>query len=135
YIAEPLLAGIHAGDVDRLSMRALFPRLADAESRAGSVIKAFRRDRGHADADGPFRSFPNGLGELVDRLVSVLPQDSVHLRSKAIRVDEGDGFTVHLENAASIRARAVILAIPAFAIADLLRPLDAELSSDCEIGR
>ena len=44
YIAEPLLAGIHAGDVERLSMRALFPRLIEAEARAGSVIKAFRRE-------------------------------------------------------------------------------------------
>ena len=26
YLAEPLLAGIHAGDVDRLSLQALFPR-------------------------------------------------------------------------------------------------------------
>ena len=30
FVAEPLLAGIHAGDVDRLSMRSLFPRLVDA---------------------------------------------------------------------------------------------------------
>ena len=37
YLAEPLLAGIHAGDVDRLSMRALFPRLLDAERQSGSV--------------------------------------------------------------------------------------------------
>ena len=48
YIAEPLLAGIHAGDVERLSVRALFPRLVDAEARAGSVMKAFRRERGAA---------------------------------------------------------------------------------------
>ena len=48
YIAEPLLAGIHAGDAERLSMRALFPRLLDAEARAGSVIKAFRREHGAA---------------------------------------------------------------------------------------
>ena len=32
YIAEPLLAGIHAGDVERLSMRALFPRFVEAEA-------------------------------------------------------------------------------------------------------
>ena len=30
YLAEPLLAGIHAGDVNRLSMRALFPRFLEA---------------------------------------------------------------------------------------------------------
>ena len=29
YLAEPLLAGIHAGDVHRLSMRALFPRFLE----------------------------------------------------------------------------------------------------------
>src|SRR5207244_10210354 len=31
YLAEPLLAGIHAGHVERLSIRALFPRFVDAE--------------------------------------------------------------------------------------------------------
>jgi DNA-binding LytR/AlgR family response regulator len=41
YLAEPLLAGIHAGDVDRLSVRALFPRLVDAERTHGSLLRAF----------------------------------------------------------------------------------------------
>src|SRR6185369_10847681 len=43
YLAEPLLAGIHAGDVDRLSLGALFPRFADAEKKHGSLLRAFRR--------------------------------------------------------------------------------------------
>src|SRR5262249_48729595 len=42
YLAEPLLAGIHAGDVDRLSMKALFPRLVEAEEKHGSLLRAFR---------------------------------------------------------------------------------------------
>jgi oxygen-dependent protoporphyrinogen oxidase len=42
YLAEPLLAGIHAGDVDRLSIRALFPRFVEAERTHGSLLKAFR---------------------------------------------------------------------------------------------
>jgi protoporphyrinogen/coproporphyrinogen III oxidase len=45
YLAEPLLAGIHAGDVNRLSMPALFPRLVEAEREHGSLIRAFRRSR------------------------------------------------------------------------------------------
>ena len=62
YIAEPLLAGIHAGDVERLSMRALFPRLVEAEARAGSVIRAFRRERGHASMrTACFGRFPTAL--------------------------------------------------------------------------
>src|SRR5438034_7446855 len=43
YLAEPLLAGIHAGDVDRLSLQALFPRFVDAERRFGSLLRAFHR--------------------------------------------------------------------------------------------
>ena len=53
YLAEPLLAGIHAGDVDRLSVRALFPRLVDAERKHGSLLRAFRRPvRRSPGADG-----------------------------------------------------------------------------------
>jgi oxygen-dependent protoporphyrinogen oxidase len=131
YIAEPLLAGIHAGDVERLSMRALFPRLVEAEASAGSVIRAFRRMRGPHNADGVFRSFPNGLGELVDGLIRAVPKESVSLGSAVTRIDEANGFTVHIDGRPSVHAKAVIVAAPAFAAAELLRSLDAELASAC----
>jgi oxygen-dependent protoporphyrinogen oxidase len=132
YIAEPLLAGIHAGDVERLSMRALFPRLIDAEATTGSVIKAFRRERGPRNADGVFRSFPNGLGELVDGLMRAVPKDSVRLGWNVTRVETGDGFTLHADDQPAVRAHAVILAIPGFAAAALVRPLDDDLASACD---
>lgn len=131
YIAEPLLAGIHAGDVERLSMRALFPRLVDAEARAGSVIKAFRREPRPVNSDGVFRSFPNGIEELIDGLMKAVPKESVRCFADVTRIDERDGFTIHVAGRPSIRARAVILAIPAFAAAELVRPFDAELSAAC----
>jgi len=37
-IAEPLLAGIHAGDPDRLSLRATLPQFAELERKYGSLI-------------------------------------------------------------------------------------------------
>jgi oxygen-dependent protoporphyrinogen oxidase len=131
YIAEPLLAGIHAGDVERLSMRALFPRLIEAEANGGSVIRAFRRERRPLNSDGVFRSFPNGLAELVDGLMRAVPKESVRCGSNVTRIDVGDGFTIHVAGTPSIRARALILAIPAFAAADLLRPIDGDLSDAC----
>lgn len=132
YIAEPLLAGIHAGDVERLSMRTLFPRLSDAEATSGSVIKAFGRDRAPASSEGVFRSFPNGLGELVDGLMGAVPKESVHLGSNVTKIETGDGFTLHVEGKPALYARAVILAIPAFAAAELLRPIDTDLSAACD---
>jgi oxygen-dependent protoporphyrinogen oxidase len=131
YIAEPLLAGIHAGDVERLSMRALFPRLVDAEARAGSVIRAFRREPRPINTDGVFRSFPNGIEELIDGLMKAVPKESVRCGANVTRIDKGDGFTIHVAGRPPIQARAVILAVPAFAAAELVRPLDGVLSAAC----
>lgn len=132
YIAEPLLAGIHAGDVERLSMRALFPRLIDAEARTGSVVRAFRHEQSAPNTDGVFRSFPNGLAELVDGLMRAAPKESVRLGSNVVAIAEGDGFTLRIADKPSIRARSVILAVPAFAATHLLRPIDPGLSAACE---
>ena len=65
YLAEPLLAGIHAGDVDRLSLAALFPRFADAEQQHGSLIRAFRLRTETPSTEGAFKSLPGGLSEMV----------------------------------------------------------------------
>ena len=51
--------------------------------------------------------------------------------SKVTRIEEGDGFTIHVAGQDRDSARAVILAIPAFAAAELLRPIDADLSAAC----
>ena len=132
YIAEPLLAGIHAGDVDRLSMRALFPRFVEAEASSRSLIRSFRNSHAPRNADGAFRSFPGGLGEIVDGLMHVVPKESVRLRSTVTGIEPlGAGIAVHLEGAAPIRTRAVMLACPAFVTADLLHAADGELSGLC----
>src|SRR5947208_3367878 len=69
YLAEPLLAGIHAGDVDRLSLRALFPRFAEAERKHGSLLRAFRsisnQQSAISNSEGAFKSLPGGLSEMV----------------------------------------------------------------------
>src|SRR3954470_22069750 len=55
YLAEPLLAGIHAGGVGQPSIRSLFPRLAETEQKHGSLLASFRRNRPPASPDGAFR--------------------------------------------------------------------------------
>src|SRR5205085_9418252 len=82
YLAEPLLAGIHAGDVDRLSVRALFPRLVDAERQSGSVIRAFRSLRVKPSPQGAFMSLPGGIGELTDQLAAAMPARAACLSTR-----------------------------------------------------
>jgi oxygen-dependent protoporphyrinogen oxidase len=142
YLAEPLLAGIHAGDVDRLSMGALFPRLRDAERTDGSVIRAFRRieraraHRAHEsaadDGEGAFRSLPGGLSELVDALLRALPAGTVRLATAVTRVThDGVSFRVETETGALFTAPAVVLASPAFITARLVGTLSRRLETLC----
>jgi oxygen-dependent protoporphyrinogen oxidase len=129
YLAEPLLAGIHAGDVDRLSVNSLFPRFTEAERLHGSLLKAFRREGNRTSADGAFRSLPGGLSELVRALVAALAHGSVRLHARVAGVDIDDnGPRVRLTGGECIRPRAVVLATPAFVTAEILRALDAEIA-------
>ena len=133
YLAEPLLAGIHAGDVDRLSAHALFPRLVDAERKHGSLLRAFRHRAPSPQSpaptsDGAFKSLPGGLSEMVRALLKVLGEERIHLNTIVDSID-GDGpFLVRTSTGHAVEARAVVLATPAFATSGLTRDRDAELA-------
>jgi oxygen-dependent protoporphyrinogen oxidase len=131
YLAEPLLAGIHAGDVDRLSTRALFPRLAEAERSSGSVIRAFRALHVKASPQGAFVSLPGGTMELVDALTAALAPGTVQVSSRASDLRRAGGFVIDTPNGA-IHARSVILAVPAYSAAGLLRSVDTTLAGLCD---
>jgi oxygen-dependent protoporphyrinogen oxidase len=81
-VAEPLMAGIHLGDPERLSMGSAFPHYVRMEQEHGSLIRAMRPGAGpaaaarggrgarSAGASGgiSFTSFVGGMGELVTTL-------------------------------------------------------------------
>ena len=131
YLAEPLLAGIHAGDVDRLSMRALFPRFLEAERKYGSVLRAFRQIRQPKSSNGAFMSLPDGLQEIVDALVRVLPAGSLSLGLGVRSIARRRAYEVTLESGETLSAAAVVVCTPAFVAADLLQGLDGDLASLC----
>ena len=131
YLAEPLLAGIHAGDVDRLSMRALFPRLVDAERQSGSVIRAFRALNLKPSPQGAFVSLPGGTGELVDALHAALPPSTITLSAPVSELRRTAEYTAETPSG-PVRARAAILAVPAYVAGNLLRAFDTSLASLCE---
>jgi oxygen-dependent protoporphyrinogen oxidase len=127
-LGEPLMAGIHAGDPERLSIRATFPRFADLESRQGSLIRGMWAARPPAGSGGSaFYSLVGGLGELVDALVAALPADRRRTGARvASLAREAGGLRLRLADGASLAARAVVLAGPAPAAAPLVGPLSSE---------
>ena len=131
YLAEPLLAGIHAGDADALSIAALFPRLLEAERQSGSVLRAMRALHVKPSPDGAFVSLPGGVGELVDVLAAQLGSDTVQLSARVTGITRGDGYVVRSEQG-TIAARSVIVCTPAYVTAELVRPFDVSLAALCE---
>jgi len=131
YLAEPLLAGIHAGDVDRLSIRALFPRLVDAERQSGSVIRAFRALRMRPSPQGAFVSLPGGVGELVDALTTALAPGTIATSTRVTDLQHAGTFVLDT-TAGHVRAKSVIVAVPAYAAGGILRGINTRLAALCE---
>jgi oxygen-dependent protoporphyrinogen oxidase len=129
-IAQPLLGGIHSGDVGRLSMRSLFPDLAAIEARGASMLHAFRGRQ--PSPDGLFRSFGRGMIALADGVRSRLPQGSIRTDTRVERLQRlGNEWEV--STAAGVeRGRAAILCVPAPAIAAIVRGVDSGIARRLE---
>jgi oxygen-dependent protoporphyrinogen oxidase len=130
YLAEPLLAGIHGGDVHRLSMRAAFPRLVDAERTYGSVLRGLSalNAGSPSSSTGAFMSLPGGIEELVTSLIDRLPPGSLQTKADVVHVRGQGPFAVTLSSGEVIDTRAVIIAAPAWAAAPMLASIDAALT-------
>ena len=145
-VAEPIVAGIHAGDPEVMSVRATFPMFLDMEREHRSLIVgmvARRRARLRA-ARGPeprppasdsaaaprrprsyFLSFRTGLADLADAVVADLPPERLHvgLGVESLAAEPaaaGSAFRLRLSGGSERVVQAVVLAAPAFASADLL---------------
>ena len=131
YIAEPLLAGIYAGDVNRLSMQALFPRLVNAEQKHGSVIRSLRELKTVTSPDGPFRSLPGGLEELTTSLINNLSKNSLHCGTEVVRLWGQGPFNLVLDTGQRVSANQVVLSVPAYIAAKLVDSIDTDLNELC----
>lgn len=128
-LGEPLLAGIHAGDPERLSIRATFPRFAELEERHGSLIRGMWAARppsppGTGPPPSAFYSLPGGLAELAEALVARLPSSSLRPSAPVRWLERtGRGFVLGLDGVERVQARVVIVAVPARKAAPLIEPL------------
>ncbi len=85
----PLLAGLFAGDVDRLSVRATFPELARWEQSQGSLIRgsqAASRDARRRGDPGPMFVRPRGgVDRLTDELAASARCGRPYRRARGVR--------------------------------------------------
>lgn len=148
-VAEPLLAGIYAGDTYKLSAKATFPQFLQLEQEHHSLILGMQASLSKVAApaaDLPeivrqsrFISFRNGLQSLVDHLIASLEAKSVQLLTETAvqeihsSVDTAQqqgsskqpAYQIRLENGEQLEADAVIVALPAQGCAQVLPSVEA----------
>ncbi len=133
YAIEPFVAGIYAGDPERLSVAAAFPKLHALEQRYGSLIVGAilgakeRRKRAETakNAAGSF-SFRGGMQTLTDALARGVGGVRLGARVVALsRLPDGSFTVVYDQDGETIarHARSVVLAVPAGEAARLAYPL------------
>jgi oxygen-dependent protoporphyrinogen oxidase len=127
WMVEPILGGIHAGDIDRLSARSTLP----AALNARSVVRELRRNRTEPANGGPFRSFPQGMRELVEGVVSALPEGCVRCNAGVAEIVGVNPRCLRLNTGESVTPDGIVLATPAPAAAELLASVDTEAAALC----
>jgi oxygen-dependent protoporphyrinogen oxidase len=142
---DPLVTGIYAGDVERVSLQAAFPRLAALEREHGSLIKgmvakarARRRAVGSASSAAPgptggtLYSLDAGLEELVQALVHRLG-DRVQADAavEVVRPKGGKNqeYEVVLRDQTVLESPVVVAALPAPRAANLFSSWNHDLAN------
>ncbi|MFC9298256.1 protoporphyrinogen oxidase [Streptomyces sp. NPDC057011] len=128
-LVEPLLGGVYAGRADRLSLRAAMPRIAALAEQGAPLLPALRRMKG-AGAPRPAPVAVRGVAGGAGRLPRAVARSSgarilTGTTARALHRTPAGRWRVQAmtaDGALTMEADAVILALPAFAAAELLRP-------------
>jgi oxygen-dependent protoporphyrinogen oxidase len=138
-LIEPLMSGIYAGDGDKLSLASTFPSLRDLEIKYGSLTRGVRQMRKQPNGKSiqasrsAFLTPITGLAEIVDRLVEHLISNGsafrLNTRVTSIHYPAPGTWYLTLDSGEMLTADGIILAVPAFAAAQILASFDPELAS------
>lgn len=112
-LVDPLLGGLHAGDVRRLSLRSATPQLAALAARHRSLLLRRRPKPGTGPA---FVTLTGGMSTLVAHLAAQLERDGADLQvgTAVERLErDGSGTRLHSDAGPAGRFDAVVLAVPA----------------------
>ena len=126
YAVNPFVAGIYAGDPNKLLVRKTFPQLYELEKEYGSVIKGFLKTRKSTSRKVSF-SFKNGMQELPN---AIAEQVNIEYTSKieSINKNENGNFVLATKDE-EIEASKLVFSLPSFSAAQFLESI-SEYKSD-----
>ncbi len=140
HLAAPALRSIYLADIEKLSTAVSFGRFTELEQKYGSITKgmfgSMKEKKAARKASGeekpkklaPFMTLRSGLLELVETLTGRLTGDLLlETAVTAIKKMEDGRYQLQLNNGNSLDSDIVIMAIPTFAMADLIAPHDGDM--------
>jgi oxygen-dependent protoporphyrinogen oxidase len=145
-IADPLLAGVYGGRADELSASSVLARFAEIEARQGSLGRAMVAARKlqspavqHGSARQPktptrslFTSLKGGMQSMTDALLAQIPESARRLNTPVEAVKPEWGKWLVASSGRTEEFDGVIIAVAAYAAADLLRQDVPQMSSELE---
>jgi oxygen-dependent protoporphyrinogen oxidase len=136
-MVQPLVGGIYTGDPEKLSLSATLPRFIDMERESRSITVAALRKSRRAETAGSsgaryglFASLDDGMRTLVDRLRQRVAESSkISLGTRAASVvPKGEGWIIERRDGPALECDGVIVALPAYAAAELVRSVRPSLA-------
>ncbi|MFO7777874.1 MAG: protoporphyrinogen oxidase [Nitriliruptoraceae bacterium] len=117
-LVDPLLGGLHAGDVRRLSLEAATPQLAALAAGHRSLLL---RRRPAPPAGPTFVTLRTGMGTLTTRLAAATPEVELQLGTRVTQVERVAGsLQLSLATGRTLGVDGVVVATPANIAARLL---------------
>ncbi len=132
-LLAPFLSGIYAGDPERLSLPAVFPRLKGWERSSGSILKGLMasKPKGKKSKKMPYQllSFPKGLSQLTQAIAQEIPQNQLLLSTSVETLRKSsEGYDIVLANGQRIQSKAVLMTVPAWQASHLLADISPEMA-------
>lgn len=142
YIIEPFATEVYAGDPEKLSIEAAYPKLFKLEQEYGSIIKGFKKARFKSEkkdelsGSGKLFAFRQGMDQLTASLSKSLGYRVNYLHDiLKIEEDGSGGYTLTVNRKGDIRKEnfdVVVSALPAYVLVDTVRELSAGLATAVE---
>lgn len=130
YMLDPMVSGVFAGNVDKLSLPACFPRIHELEQTYGSLVKAmFKLRSKKASPSGRLTSLVDGMGELVERLCA---SGNFTLRSGVEITGIERGPSRYKLDGVSEPYDIVVLAVPSYTLARMELDIPQPVRNDLE---
>lgn len=129
-LVDPLLGGLHAGDVRTLSLEAATPQLAALAAKHRSLLL---RRRPAPSAGPAFVTLTSGMGTLTARLAATAPGIELQLGADVTQVERvGGSLQLSLSGGRTLGVDGVVVATPANVAARLLSEGSPAATSELE---